>query len=175
MPKLHTPVSDKDHISGDLNAPIVLVEYGDYQCPYCGDAYGIVKQVQQRFGSRMRLAFRNFPLTEIHPQAMAAAVLAEYAATHGKFWQAHDALYENQRALGPAFYVELLQSLQLPVDAFKTAIENDAFEAKIRADIDSGDRSGVNGTPAFFINGQAFQPRGGFDDVARHVEALLKR
>ena len=175
MSGLRIPVSDKDHIEGAAGAAVTLVEYGDYQCPYCGKAYPVVKQIAQQYADQVCVVFRNYPLAQAHAQALPAAVTAEFAAQHGKFWQAHDALYENQRALGPAFYVELLQSLQLPVDAFKTAIENDAFEAKIRADIDSGDRSGVNGTPAFFINGQAFQPRGGFDDVARHVEALLKR
>ena len=175
MTDLAVPVSASDHILGKPDAQVVLVEYGDYQCPYCGKAYPVVKQIAQQFADQVCVVFRNYPLAQAHAQALPAAVTAEFAAQHGKFWQAHDAVYENQRALGPAFYVELLQSLQLPVDAFKTAIENDAFEAKIRADIDSGDRSGVNGTPAFFINGQAFQPRGGFDDVARHVEALLKR
>ncbi|MFG5777810.1 DsbA family protein [Comamonas sp. J-3] len=174
MTDLAVPVGNSDHILGKADAKLVLVEYGDYQCPYCGKAYPVVKQIAQQFADQVCVVFRNYPLAQSHAQALPAAVTAEFAAQHGKFWQAHDALYENQHSLGPALYVDLLQSLQLPVEEFKTAIENHAFETKIRADIDSGNRSGVNGTPAFFINGQAFQPRGGFDDLARHVEALLK-
>ena len=175
MADLAVPVSNSDHILGKPDAKIVLVEYGDYQCPYCGKAYRVVKQIAQQFADQVCVVFRNYPLAQSHPQALPAAVTAEFAAQHGKFWEAHDALYENQHALGPAFYVQLLDALKLPVADFKTAIENDAFEAKIRQDIDSGNRSGVNGTPAFYINGQSYQLRGGFDDLARHVESLLQR
>lgn len=175
MADLAVPVSNSDHILGKPDAKIVLVEYGDYQCPYCGKAYRVVKQIAQQFADQVCVVFRNYPLAQSHPQALPAAVTAEFAAQHGQFWEAHDALYENQHALGPEFYVQLLDSLKLPVADFKTAIENDAFEAKIRQDIDSGNRSGVNGTPAFYINGQSYQLRGGFDDLARHVESLLQR
>ncbi|MEG0922071.1 MAG: thioredoxin domain-containing protein [Comamonas sp.] len=175
MPALAVPVSASDHCIGAANASIFLVEYGDYQCPYCADAYAVVKQISEQWSSDVRVIFRNYPLAHAHPQALPAAVTAEFAAKHGKFWPAHDALYENQRIMGPELYVEIMQSLKLPVDEFQADIERHAFEAKIRGDIDSGDRSGVNGTPAFFINGEQYQPRGGFDDLARHIQALLNR
>ena len=175
MSGLRIPVNDKDHIEGGPDAAVTVVEYGDYQCPYCGDAYGIVKQVQQRFGSRMRLAFRNFPLTEIHPQAMAAAVLAEYAATHGKFWQAHDALYEHQQQLGGELYLAIARKLGLPEDGLREALESGEYAARIQDDMDGGIRSGVNGTPAFFINGQLYNVRGGFEDLANPIAELIGR
>ena len=173
MSGLRIPVNDKDHIEGGPDAAVTVVEYGDYQCPYCGDAYGIVKQVQQRFGSRMRLVFRNFPLTEIHPQAMAAAVLAEYAATHGKFWQAHDALYEHQQQLGGELYLAIARKLGLPEDGLREALESGEYAARIQDDMDGGIRSGVNGTPTFFINGVRFEPRRGFEELFDAVQAQL--
>ncbi|MBS0216433.1 MAG: DsbA family protein [Proteobacteria bacterium] len=173
MSGLRIPVSDKDHIEGGSGAAVTVVEYGDYQCPYCGDAYGIVKQVQQHFGNRMRLVFRNFPLTEIHPQAMAAAVLAEYAATHGKFWQAHDALYEHQSQLGGELYLAIARKLGLPGDGLREAFESGEYAARIQDDMDGGIRSGVNGTPTFFINGVRFEPRRGFEELLDAVQAQL--
>ena len=174
MPKLHTPVSDKDHISGDLNAPIVLVEYGDYQCPYCGMAYPIVKQVQQRFGKDVCFVFRHFPLVNAHPEAQNAAIVAEFAGMHGKFWEAHDALYENQEQLGSRLYMQIMESLGLPLKELQQAISEDEFEAPLRADIEGGLRSGVNGTPCFFINGERFDSPGGAADLEPVIEELLR-
>ncbi len=174
MSRLHTPVSSDDHIAGDPNAPIVLVEYGDYQCPYCGQAYAVLKQIHKRFGKNVTLVFRNFPLTDAHPQAQNAAIVAEFAGKHGKFWEAHDALYENQRSLGDAFYVQLIQSLGLSVQDLQRDMQNNAFEQRIRRDIESGMRSGVNGTPAFYVNGEKFDTPGGFNDLPDVIEELLR-
>src|SRR5271156_702751 len=113
MTRLSVPVSAKDHIQGDPHAPVTLVEYGDYQCPSCGQAYPIVKRLQKHFGKRMSFVFRNFPLTQIHPYAEPAAETAEFAAAHHKFWQMHDLLYENQDRLDDDLLVELAQGLQL--------------------------------------------------------------
>lgn len=173
MSDLHPAVSSSDHISGDTNAPIVLVEYGDYQCPYCGAAYSAVKAIQKRFGKDVCLVFRNFPLS-MHPQAQNAAVVAEFAAKHGKFWEAHDALYEHQRELGAPMYAELVKSLGLSEKDLQSALQNDEFEDRIRADIESGKRSGVNGTPAFYINGEKFDSPGGFQDLEPVIEELLR-
>src|SRR5580658_3005308 len=102
MATLKIPVSTTDHIQGDEQAPVILVEYGDYECPHCGHAYPIIKQVQKHFGKRLRFVFRNFPLSQLHPHAEAAAEVAEFAGTQGKFWEMHDALFENQARLGDA-------------------------------------------------------------------------
>jgi protein-disulfide isomerase len=154
MSTLQIPVTDADHAQGGAHALVTLVEYGDYQCPACGMAYPIVKQVQKHFGARLRFVFRNFPLTQIHPEAENAAETAEFAAAHGRFWEMHDALYENQDALGPSLYVQLAEGLRLPAQGLTEALENNTFRPKVRADFMGGLKSGVNGTPTFYINGR---------------------
>jgi protein-disulfide isomerase len=113
MAKLKVPVGPDDHVQGPADAPVTLVEYGDYECPHCGHAYPIVKALQKRFGKQLRFAFRNFPLREIHPYAEAAAESAEFAATHGKFWEMHDLIFENQNSLSEQMLGELAQRLTL--------------------------------------------------------------
>ena len=117
-------------------------------------AFPIVKQVQKHFGARLRFVFRNFPLTQIHPEAENAAETAEFAATNGRFWEMHDALYENQDALGPSLYAQLAEGLSLPAEGLTEALENRTFRPKVRADFMGGLKSGVNGTPTFYINGR---------------------
>ena len=170
---LRIPVSSNDHSQGPADAPVTLVEYGDYQCPYCGEAYPVIKQLQQRFGDKLRFVFRNFPLVEAHPQAAAAAVVAEYAGSHGKFWQAHDALYENQQQLGEGLYVEIMRSLGLDVAGLQAAFQSDELLQRIQSDLDGGLRSGVNGTPGFFINGEMYNVRQGFEELADPIAAAL--
>src|SRR6266850_2481085 len=110
-PTLVLPVGDRDHAQGSVNAPVTLVEYGDYECPYCGRAYPIVKAIQEKLGERLRFVFRNFPLSEMHPNAENAAEAAEAAADQGKFWEMHDAIFEHQRALEPPHLVALAAKL----------------------------------------------------------------
>ena len=133
---------------------MVLVEYGDYQCPYCGAAYPVVKRIQKELGSDLRFVFRNFPLTNSHPQAEWAAETAEAAAAQGKFWPMHDFLYENQRFMGDeAYFTEYETKLKLDVTRIGQELAQRAYSARIQDDFMSGVRSGVNGTPTFFING----------------------
>src|SRR6516225_10943810 len=96
---LRVPINDQDHIQGNSDARCTLVEYGDYECPHCGHAYPIVKRIQKHFGKKLRFVFRNFPLAEMHPHAQSAAETAEYAGAHGKFWEMHDGLFQNQEQL----------------------------------------------------------------------------
>jgi protein-disulfide isomerase len=152
--RLTLPVGPRDHIQGPDTAPVTLVEYGDYQCPYCGAAYPIVKRVQQRLGDRLRFVFRNFPLSEIHPLALGAAEAAEAAGAQGKFWEMHDRLFENQRALDPSHLVQSARALGLDVGQFERALAEHTFLDRIHEDFLSGARSGVNGTPTFYINGR---------------------
>ena len=154
MAKLKVPVGPDDHVQGPADAPVTLVEYGDYQCPHCGRAYPIVKALQKSFGQQLRFAFRNFPLREIHPYAEAAAETAEFAATHGKFWEMHDLIFENQNSLNEQMLGELAQRLRLDTRELREALESDAFVERVQKDFSSGVRSGVNGTPTFFINDQ---------------------
>lgn len=153
MAKLRTPVTSQDHTQGPEDAQLTLVEYGDYECPSCGSAYPIVKRVQERFGKRLRFVFRNFPLGEIHPHAESAAETAEFAAAQGRFWEMHDLLFENQEQLGEALYSELAKELGLSQTALLEALEEGKYKVRVRADFSTGVRSGVNGTPTFFING----------------------
>ncbi len=165
MSILKIPVTVEDHIQGDKNAPLTLVEYGDYECPYCGAAYPIVKQIQKHFGKRLRFIFRNFPLVESHPHAGIAAMTAEFAATHNKFWEMHDILYENQEALDLPDLLLYAKSLGLPEASLQHAIQNQIFADKIKKDFLGGVRSGVNGTPGFFINGNFYKGSFEYEDL----------
>ena len=154
MAKLKVPVGPTDHTQGPADAPVTLVEYGDYECPYCGRAYPIVKALQKRFGKQLRFVFRNFPLREMHPNAEAAAETAEFAATQGKFWEMHDLIYENQQDLGDRLFLDLAKRLNLDAKGLAKALESGEFADRVHKDFSGGVRSGVNGTPTFFINGQ---------------------
>ena len=151
---LTMPVSeDRDHIQGPTEAAVTLVEYGDYECPYCGAAYPIIKEVQSRMGERLRFVFRNFPITTSHPHAEQAAETAEAAATQGRFWQMHDLLYENQKRLRDPDLRDYAERLSLDVERFDKELAEHVHAARVREDFMSGVRSGVNGTPTFYING----------------------
>jgi protein-disulfide isomerase len=150
---LTQPVGERDHIQGPPTAPVTLVEYGDYECPYCGAAYPIVKEVKRRLGDRLRFVFRNFPLGNMHPHAEHAAEAAEAAAAQGKFWEMHDELYEHQRALDDEHLEGYAGAVGLDVERFDREMEDQLYAGRVREDFMSGVRSGVNGTPTFFING----------------------
>src|SRR5678816_965518 len=154
--RLTMPVGKRDHAQGPADAPVTLVEYGDYECPHCGRAYPIVKEVQRRLGSKMRFVFRNFPLSESHPHAQHAAEAAEGTAAGGRFWEMHDTLFEHQEALDDIHLVRYAAKLGLDAKTFEQALHAHAHKARVREDFMSGVRSGVNGTPTFFINGARF-------------------
>ena len=156
MSQLKPPVGDADHAQGKLDAPIVLVEYGDYECPYCGAAYPQLKAVQKAMGDKLCFVFRNFPLSNAHPHAQRAAEFAEAAGTIGKFWEMHDTLYEHQRALDDHSLMRYATRLGMSVDLVRSAMNGD-FTEKVKHDFTGGVRSGVNGTPCLFINGQRFE------------------
>jgi protein-disulfide isomerase len=151
---LVTPVVDThDHIQGSAEAPVTLVQYGDYECPYCGEAYPIVKDIQERMGEGLRFVFRNFPITTSHPHAQQAAEAAEGAAAQGRFWEMHDHLYENQRRLSDDDLHSYARVLDLDLDLFGKELAEHVHADRVHEDFLSGVRSGVNGTPTFFING----------------------
>jgi protein-disulfide isomerase len=151
---LTLPVSeDRDHIQGPAEAAVTLVEYGDYECPYCGAAYPIIKEVQERMGEALRFVFRNFPITTSHPHAELAAEAAEAAAAQDRFWEMHDLLYENQQRLGDEDLRAYAEQLGLEVGPFDQELTEHVHAERVREDFMSGVRSGVNGTPTFYING----------------------
>lgn len=177
MSKLRIPVGPADHIQGPADAPVTVVEYGDYECPYCALAFPNVKRAQKRFAKELRFVFRHFPLTEAHPFAEPAAEAAEYAAAHGCFWEMHEGLYANQDQLGATLIFALGRTLGLSAGDLRDVLATRRFSAKIQADFLGGVRSGVNGTPSFFIDGERHE--GGFSyenlvaaiDVRLHVTA----
>jgi protein-disulfide isomerase len=173
MAKLSIAVHPEDHIQGNSTAPCTLVEYGDYQCPSCGEAYPIVKKLQKHFGKRLALVFRNFPLTQIHPWAEPAAEVAEFAAANDKFWQMHDRLFENQSNLSNALFLELAENLELSPTDLQGAITSQTYRSQVRAGFTGGIRSGVNGTPTFFINGQRHNDSYDFDTLSRVIQEAL--
>jgi protein-disulfide isomerase len=173
MSKLSVPGSDKDHRQGDPDASCTLVEYGDYQCPSCGHAYPIVKRVQKHFGKRLLFVFRNFPLSEMHPYAEPSAETAEFADAHHKFWEMHDLLYENQDRLEDALLFQLAEQLHLDREKLRQALASKEFEPRVRADFRGGVRSGVNGTPTFFINGQRHDSAYDFASLVEAIDGVL--
>lgn len=150
---LKIPVSSQDHSEGPDKAPLVLVEYGDYQCPHCRMAFPVVKRLQKALGKDLKFVFRNFPISEIHPDALNAAKVAEAAALQGKFWEMHDAIYENQEDLSVQALGNYAEKLGLDMTALNKAVGDKKLENRIEKDFEGGVRSGVNGTPSFFING----------------------
>jgi protein-disulfide isomerase len=151
---LTPPVGPQDHAQGSDTAPVTLVEYGDYQCPYCGRAYPIVKEIVKQMGPKLRFIFRNFPLSEIHPDAEHAAEAAESAAAQGKFWEMHNVIFENQRDLSDKGLESLAKKAKVDVKRLRKDLEEETYGPRVRTDFMSGVRSGVNGTPTFFINGE---------------------
>jgi len=174
-PRLTLPVGDRDHSQGSDGAPLILVEYGDYQCPYCGAAYPVVKRVQKELGNRLRFVFRNFPLTNSHPRALWAAETAEAAASQGKFWAMHDYLFENQRFLDDEAYFAKYET-KIKLDAMQLAREVAAgtHTPRIEEDYRSGIRSGVNGTPTFFINGIRYDGDPEFESIVGALQEAQK-
>jgi protein-disulfide isomerase len=173
MPKLTAPISPQDHSQGKTNASWTLVEYGDYQCPSCGDAEPIVKQLQQHFGDQLRFVFRNFPL-EMHPYAEHAAETAEFAAAHGKFWEMHDLLFEHQANLKDATLLKLAVKLRLASDHLVHALKEGTYGPRVQTDLDSGIASGVQGTPTFYINGQQHEGDYDLDSMVEAIQATTK-
>jgi protein-disulfide isomerase len=173
MSTLKIPVASQDHIQGNAEAVCTLVEYGDYQCSNCGEAYPLVKELQKHFGERLRFVFRNFPLTKIHAYAQAAAEVAEFAAGHGKFWPMHDLLFENQKALGDDLFAQLTARLGLDAAELQKALADKTFTDRVSADFSGGVRSGVNGTPTFFINDQRYDDPMDLDSMIQAIEKAL--
>ena len=167
--RLSPPVTDRDHTQGPAQAALTLVEYGDYECPHCGRAYPIVKEVQRRLGPKLRFVFRNFPLAEAHPHAQHAAEAAEAAGGQDRFWEMHDALFEHQRSLDDRHLVQYAEALGLDLQQFQQDLTSHAYAGRVREDFRSGVKSGVNGTPTFFINGVRYDDSW---DVATLVSAV---
>lgn len=166
-------VKEDDHTKGAMDAPVTLVEYGDYECPYTGRAYPIVKEIQKRLGDRLLFVFRNFPLTQIHPHAQHAAEAAEAAAVQGKFWEMHDYLFEHQQALDDDHLARYASKSALDVNRFNRDMSEHTYAARIRQDLLSGEQSGVEGTPTFFINGVRYDESWDLETLLRAIKNTM--
>jgi protein-disulfide isomerase len=168
---LKPPVSASDHRAGPQDAPVTLVEYGDYECPHCAAAHPIVHEVRRQMGRRLLFVFRHFPLSNMHPNAERAAEAAEAAAAQGEFWKMHDALFAEPGVLEDADLQRRARTLGLDVAHLERDLSSHVHQARVRHDFQSGVRSGVNGTPTFFINGVRHDDSW---DVETLVAALLE-
>lgn len=170
---LSEPVSpDRDHIRGPQQAPVTLLEYGDFQCPFCGAAHPVVEAVRATMGDSLSFAFRHFPLTTVHPYALSAAEAAEAAGAQGYFWEMHDLLFEDQSHLEIGDLIARARALNLDLEEFTAALASEAFDDRIQADFLSGVRSGVSGTPTFFVNGVRYGGAVDYENLLRAVQIV---
>lgn len=175
---LTPPVGAQDHVQGPADAPVTLVEYGDFECPHCGRAHAVVQELRRQLGNELRFVFRSFPLKEAHPHAEHAAEAAESVATHGgdgAFWEMHDLLYENQESLDDEALRAYAASIGVDEGVVASDLASGAMATRVHQDFRSGIRSGVNGTPTFFVNGQRYD--GDWNDVqtfAAHLHARAR-
>jgi protein-disulfide isomerase len=173
MSTLKVPVHDKDHIRGNKDAPITLLEYGDYQCSHCGAAHVVTKALLEHFGEDMRYVYRHFPLTSLHPYAELAAETAELAGLHGHFWEMHDMLFANQEMIAEGKLADLLLLFHLPAEELEEAVQDKTFHARVRGDFMSGVKSSVSGTPTFFINNRLYGGSYDFDSLVYAIDHLI--
>jgi len=169
MMTLKMPVTPDDHILGNPNAPLTLLEYGDYECAHCVTAHSVTQALQKHFGEQLRFVFRHFPLTDIHRQAALAAEASELAAVYGMFWKMHELIYENQADLSLWALVQMATRLGIPVPHIKDAFENRLYQGKVQTDFMGGVRSGVHDTPTFFINEEQYSGPPTFDELAAAI------
>ncbi|MBL0730024.1 thioredoxin domain-containing protein [Piscinibacter sp. HJYY11] len=171
MNTLTVPLHERDHRRGSPDAPVVPIEYGDFECPYCGAAYPVLKKLEKEMPDTLAVVFRHFPLVNVHPHAELAAEAAEAAGAQGRFWNMHDMLYEHQDALAPTDLLKYAIALHLDPKRFASDLSGHALLPKVVGDMNGGLRSGVQGTPTFFINGVRY--RGGHDHASLRTAILL--
>jgi protein-disulfide isomerase len=170
---LSQPVTATDHLLGEPHAPITVVEYADFECPTCKQAAPAVKLLLERFGGRVRFAYRHFPLEGMHPHALQAAEAAECAAAQGHFWPMHDLLFENQLHLSLKHLYSYAERLGLDLASFKAGMDDEVYRQRIREHIESGQESHVRSTPGFFVNGTIVDVSFGMHALFDAVETRL--
>ena len=171
--QLSIPVGPEDHSRGPLSAKLTIVEYGDYQCPYCGQAYSIMEKLLTTFNDSMRLVFRNLPLVDVHPHAEAAAEVAEAVGRQGKFWEIHDTLFENQSDLSTAALMRYITDVGADVQTVTKDIADGGPRQRVQADLESAIRSGANGTPTFFVNGVRYDGSWMYEPFAEYLAQVV--
>ncbi|MFL5500636.1 MAG: DsbA family protein [Gemmatimonadaceae bacterium] len=170
--QLAVPVNERDHTQGPASAPVTLIEYGDFECPHCARAYPQVEGIRRYMGDNLRFVYRHFPLGEAHPHAQHAAEASEAAGAQGKFWELHHLLFENHYALDDEDLLRYLAQVGCDVKRAAEELASGAYTKDVRDDFRGGVRSGVNGTPTFFINGYRFD--GNWADTNEFIAALTE-
>ncbi len=171
--QLALAVGPDDHSRGPQDATLTIVEYGDYQCPYCGQAYGIVEELVRKLGDDLRFVFRNFPLVDVHAHAQAAAELAEAAALQGRFWEMHDTLFEHQGDLSDAALAQYATSVGLDTQQVARDLEGGKPRERVESDFEGAIRSGANGTPTFFVNGERYDGSWQLAPFEKYLRSLI--
>ncbi len=166
-------IHKNDHIEGAYDAPIELIEYADFECSYCGKAYYVVKKIQQELGNDLKFIFKNFPLVELHPYALHAALATEAAGVQGKFWEMHDILFQNQELLEDRDILNYASKIGLDVARFEKDFGKDEYYRKVEDDYKSGVRKGVTGTPKFFINGKKYDGNWTSNEFIDYLKSLV--
>jgi Na+:H+ antiporter, NhaA family len=166
---LSPPLEDLDHVRGERGAPLELVMFGDFQCPFCLGSQSILRRVRERLGERLLFGFRHLPIPERHPLAPLAAEASEAAGAQGKFWEYHDALYAVQPKLSREVMLEVGSDLGLDAERMASEIDSGAHRERVARDVASAEASGATGTPTFFANGRRLF---GAYDASSLVEAL---
>lgn len=174
MPTLTKPITTSDHKRGNIHASIILLEYGDFECPYCGEAYSVIKKLLQKRGDAFFFVFRDFPLSQIHPHALHAAYAAEAAGNQKKFWEMHDMLFEHQDDLEDAALFSYADILHLNRQQFRQDFSSTKIAQKVQSDFTSGIESGVNGTPTFFLNGVRFDEGYNYQILESAIDEEIK-
>lgn len=171
---LKVPANKNDHYLGDLRSPVMLVEYGDYECPYCARLAPVIDRLMKEYAGEICYVYRHFPLTDIHTHAALAALGAEAAGKQGLFWEMHRKLYKNSGNLSTEKIIGFADELQLDRERFLRDLDNEEFIEHIRQDLSSGDHSGAEGTPAFFINGIRYDAENNYESLRAEIDSVLR-
>jgi protein-disulfide isomerase len=171
--ELSSPVTERDHVRGSLDAPIVIVEYGDYECPHCGRAYWVVKELLRALGDAVAFVFRNFPITEARPRAEIVAEALEAAGGQGRFWEMHDWFYEHQHQLESLDLEDHARSIGLNIDRWRHDLQKRTYRRRVHEDLETGRDSNVTATPTFFINGIRYQGELDFESMFSAIHRPL--
>jgi protein-disulfide isomerase len=172
---LMLPVGPRDHSRGPDEAPLTLLEYGDFECPQCRQAYPVVRELERTLGDRLRFVFRHFPITNVHPRAQRAAETAEWAAAQGAFWPMYDSLYESDGRLSDGRLIDIALAIGAPSASLPEAWTAHTFFSRVKEDFLSGLASGVTGTPSFFINGVRHDGAWDLASLTRALESAAQR
>lgn len=167
-------IAEDDHVRGGSDAAVTLIEYGDFQCPYCARAHAALGELQRQHGDRLRLVYRHLPLSELHPDAQPLAEAAEAAGAQGKFWEMHDALFEQQGMLDEDALPALASALGIDAGRWRDAFEGGRYRDKVLAQAEAGRAAGASGTPSFFINGERYHGDSDHASLAAAIEDALK-